>query len=432
MKSIRRELLLWLLLGLALVVAAAGLSTYFQARREANALFDYQLRQLAQSVSSEQLPVMTRGDLEGLDVDILVQIWAPDQTLVYSSWPRAAIPWQSQPGYANVQGRRGQWRVYTVHEDKRQVQVAQRLGARDALAAGTALRVVAPLLVILPILGGLVWLVVHRGLRPLTGVTTALRVRTPSALEPLSESDLPNEVQPLVHALNELLSRLKGAIATQKGFIADAAHELRTPLTAVQLQLELARAATTTQEREAAFADLEGGVARSVHLVRQLLTLARQEPELVERELQAVDLSEVARLVVAEQTPLALAKHVDLGISDAPPSVIKADPEALRVMVGNLVDNAVRYSPAGGQVDVTVMRNANQALLTVQDSGPGIPLADRERVFDRFYRGQGLDGHGSGLGLAIVKRIADRHHATVRLDNGPNRSGLRASVSFPL
>ena len=168
-----------------------------------------------------------------------------------------------------------------------------------------ALRVVWPLLVILPLLGALVWLTVHRGLRPLTSVTRAVRARTPAALQPLPESGLPEEVQPLVHALNDLLGRLGRAMAAQKGFIADAAHELRTPLTAVQLQLEEARLAATAEEREAAFDDLQRGVSRAIHLVGQLLTLARQEPEVSQRALQPVDLSEIARLVVAEQTPLA-------------------------------------------------------------------------------------------------------------------------------
>jgi two-component system OmpR family sensor kinase len=259
-----------------------------------------------------------------------------------------------------------------------------------------------------------------------------VRARTPAALQPLPESGLPEEVQPLVHALNDLLGRLGRAMAAQKGFIADAAHELRTPLTAVQLQLELARWASTTEEREAAFDDLQRGVSRAIHLVGQLLTLARQEPEVSQRALQAVDLSEIARLVVAEQTQLANARQVDLGISDAVPSVIQGDPEPLRVMLGNLVDNAIRYTPAGGRVDVAVMHEDHHALLTVLDEGPGIPVPDRGRVFDRFFRGNELDVPGSGLGLAIVKSIADRHLATIQLDSGPGGRGLAVRVSFPM
>lgn len=432
MKSIRRELLLWLLLGLVGAVAAAGMSTYFQARREANALFDYELRQLALSVANDRLSVMPRGDVDELDEDFVIQVWSHDQALLYSSWPRAAIPWQATSGYADLAGRRGHWRAFAVTADERLVQVAQRLSVREELAAAMAFRVVSPLLVILPLLGTLVWLTVRRGLRPLTSVTSAVHARTAAALEPLAEVDLPVEVRPLVYALNDLLRRLGRALATQRGFIADAAHELRTPLTAVQLQLELARGAATQTEREAAFDDLQRGVARAIHLVGQLLTLARQEPGVNGSVFEAVDLSDIARLVVAEQAPMALARKVDLGVGSAMPSIIQGDPEALRVMLGNLVDNAVRYSPAGGRVDVAVTRSAQCVVLSVQDSGPGIPARDRDRVFDRFVRGDSPDAAGSGLGLAIVKSVADRHRAAVRLESGPGERGLHISIGFPL
>jgi two-component system OmpR family sensor kinase len=431
MRSIRRELLLWLLLGLVVAVAAAATSTYYQARREAKELFDYQLRQLALSVANEGLSLLPQADSER-DEDFAIQVWNENQELLYSSRPGVDIPSQLDPGYSNVATHRGHWRVFGVHAHGRLVQVAQRLSVHEELAAAMAFRVVAPLLVILPLLGALVWLTVRRGLRPLTSVTSAVRVRTAAALRPLPESGLPEEVQPLVHALNDLLARLGRAMAVQRGFIADAAHELRTPLTAVQLQLELARWATNAEEREAAFEDLQRGVSRAIHLVSQLLTLARQDPEVTERVLQPTDLSEIARLVVAEQTPLATARQIDVGISDAVESVIKGDPEALRVMLGNLVDNAIRYSPTGGRVDVSVTHRDGHALLAIQDAGPGIPISDRGRVFDRFFRGHELDVPGSGLGLAIVKSIADRHHATIGLESGPGERGLLVSISFSM
>jgi two-component system, OmpR family, sensor kinase len=432
MKSIRRELLLWLLLGLVVTVATAAIGTYYQARREAKELFDYQLKQLALSVSNERLSVLPQSHAKELEEDLAIQVWGQNQKLLYSSSPDLEIPRQPRPGYSNVATRYGRWRVFGVLGHDKLVQVAQPLSVYEELAAAMAFRVVSPLLVILPLLGALVWLTVRRGLRPLTRVTSAVRARTPAALQPLPESDLPEEVRPLVHALNDLLGRLGRAMATQKGFIADAAHELRTPLTAVQLQLELARWATTTAEREAAFDDLQRGVSRAIHLVGQLLTLARQEPDASERLLQPTDLSEIALLAVAEQTPLAVARQVDVGVSDAVQSVIQGDPEALRVMLGNLVDNAIRYSPAGGRVDVAVTHRDHHALLTVQDTGPGIPIADRGRVFDRFFRGNELDVPGSGLGLAIVKGIADRHLATIQLDSGPGGRGLSVSISFPM
>lgn len=430
MRSIRRELLLWLLLGLVVAVVAAATSTYYRARHEARELFDYQLKQLALSVSNQRVSLPSEGQRHNRDEDFVIQIWDRDEKLFYSSRPEAQIPFRPVPGYAFVATPGGRWRVYGMSDRDKLIQTAQSLKVWEELAAGMAFRVVWPLLVILPLLGALVWLTVYRGLRPLTSVTRAVRARTPAALEPLPESGLPEEVQPLVHALNDLLGRLGRAMAAQKGFIADAAHELRTPLTAVQLQLEEARLAGTAAEREAAFDDLQRGVSRAIHLVAQLLTLARQEPEVSQRALQPVDLSEIARLVVAEQTPLAMARQVDLGISDAVDSVIQGDQEALRVMLGNLVDNAIRYSRAGGRVDVSVTHEDHRAMLTVVDEGPGIPVADRGRVFDRFFRGTELDAPGSGLGLAIVKSIADRHLATIRLDAGPGGHGLAVRVGF--
>ena len=432
MRSIRRELLLWLLLGLVVAVVAAATSTYYKARHEARELFDYQLRQLALSVSAQRFSLPPQAQRNNRDEDFVIQIWDRDQKLFYSSRPEAEIPIQSVPGYAFVATPVGRWRVYGMRDRDKLIQTAQSLKIWQDLAAGMALRVVWPLLVILPLLGALVLLTVYRGLRPLTSVTRAVRARTPAALQPLPESGLPEEVQPLVHALNDLLGRLGRAMAAQKGFIADAAHELRTPLTAVQLQLEEARLAGTVEEREAAFDDLQRGVSRAIHLVGQLLTLARQEPEVSQGVLQPVDLSEIARLVVAEQTPLAIARQIDVGISDAIQTVIQGDAQALRVMLGNLVDNAIRYSPAGGRVDIAVAHADHHALLTVVDAGPGIPLADRGRVFDRFFRGTELDVPGSGLGLAIVKSIAERHLATIALDSGPGGRGLAVRVSFPM
>ncbi len=431
MRSIRRELLLWLLLGLVVAVAAAATGTYYQARREAKELFDYQLKQLALSVSNERISVLPQSHERELDDDLAIQVWDRNEKLLYSSSPELAIPRRPDPGYSNVSTHRGRWRVFGIQARDKLVQVAQPLAVYEELAAAMAFRVVSPLLVILPLLGLLVWLTVRRGLRPLTSLSSAVRSRTAAALQPLPETGLPEEVKPLVVSLNDLLARLGRAMAAQKGFIADAAHELRTPLTAVQLQLELARWATTPEEREAAFDDLQRGVSRAIHLVTQLLTLARQDPEVGERPLQRTDLSEIARLAVAEQTPLAVARQVDIGLSESVQSFIQGDREALRIMLSNLVDNAIRYSSAGGSVDVSVTRTDHEASVTVQDTGPGIPAADRERVFGRFFRGHELDVPGSGLGLAIVKGIADRHLARIRLDSGLDGRGLCVTVTFP-
>jgi two-component system OmpR family sensor kinase len=288
------------------------------------------------------------------------------------------------------------------------------------------------LLVLLPVLGILIWITIGRGLRPLERMAQALDRRTPDSLDALPQEGLPSEIQPLVQALNELLARLARALESQKAFVADAAHELRTPLTAVQLQIQLAERAKTDEERAAAFAQLKRGQSRAAHLVQQLLTLARQEPGVAPPPHSTVNLAELARLVVSEYAPLAAKKNVDIGLTHEAQADISGDREALRVMLGNLVDNAIRYTPMGGTVDVALHLQERQAVIEVCDTGPGIPQEERARVFDRFYRREGTHVAGSGLGLAIVKNIADRHHAAVELGDRVPGPGLCVSVKFPL
>ena len=430
MTSIRRRLLLWLLSGLLLGVAAAGVRIYQQTLAEANDLFDYHLKQIAASLPSEAFGPLPPSRLEqqAIDDGLVIQIWDREGLELYFSHPGSLLPQRAELGFSTVVTGRGSWRVYSALERYNVVQVAQPMSVRQRLAAGMALRTIFPLLLLLPVLGALIWLTVGRGLRPLRQIASALDRRTPASLHALPEEGLPVEVRPLVHALNDLLARLARALESQKAFVADAAHELRTPLTAVQLQIQLAERARTEDERGAAFAELRQGLTRSTHLVQQLLTLAREEPDLAERMLAPIDLAEVARLVVAEHDPLAAGKDIDLGISRQAPANVQGDFEALRVMLGNLIDNAIRYTPHGGRVDVAIMTIDGNPVVEVADTGPGIPEEERERVFDRFYRGSGTRIQGSGLGLAIVKNIADRHSARITLSSGP---GLRISVSFP-
>ncbi len=435
MKSIRHQLLLWLLSGLLLAVAAAGVRIYYQTLDEANVLFDYHLKQVAASLPSEAFgPVPpARTDDHALQDELIVQIWDRSGVRLYFSRPESHLPQRAELGFSTVSTPAGRWRVYSMLERNNVVQVAQPIGLRQELAAGMALRATIPLLLLIPVLGVLIWFTVGRGLRPLNQIASAVGERTPSSLHALPEQGLPVEVRPVVHALNDLLARLARALESQRSFVADAAHELRTPLTAVQLQIQLAERADTDSERKAAFGELSQGLSRASHLVQQLLTLARQEPDVAERSFAAVDLAAVARLVLAEHAALAAEKNIDLGISheDAATVSVKGDFEALRVMLGNLVDNAIRYTPRGGTVDVALRAGDGAARVEVADTGPGIPDRDRERVFDRFYRREGAWSEGSGLGLAIVKNIADRHGAVIALDNRSPEPGLRVSVSFP-
>lgn len=433
MTSIRRRLLV----GLLAVVLCGGLiaafGVYLQARREANELFDYQLKQMALSLRDQTFNPFAADEPPelGESFDFVIQVWGRDGVRLYYSHPRPALPNRARLGYETVATPEGLWRVFSLQQRGLTFQVAQPMSVRDELAATAALRTLLPFLLLLPALGLLVWFTVGRGLRPLETMARAVKARTPTALHPLPDSGTPEEIRPLVAALNDLLLRLDRTLGAQRQFVADAAHELRTPLTALRLQIQLAERAVTADERAAAFATVKEGLARAAHLVDQLLTLARQEPEVAERPVEAVDLSDLARQIIAEHMLLAASKSIDLGMARSEAVTVNGDRDGLRVMLRNLVDNAVRYTPGGGKIDVSVYASPEGPVVEVADNGPGIAPADRARVFDRFYRGAGQELPGSGLGLAIVKNVAERHRARVILADGPGGKGLAVRVLFP-
>jgi len=437
MGSIRRTLLAWLLAGLAAIALAASSATYVAARREVGELLDLQLKQLAYSTRIDDL---LRGRRPGFDAramphaegitELVTQIWDRDGVLVYWSQPGMGLPVPATEGYSSVSQGGRDWRVYTLVQGTHALQVAQAQDERDAIATQTALRTLVPFVALIPLFGALIWLGVGRGLRSLDAMSRAVAKRRPDAMAPLAERDLPEELQPLAGSLNGLLARLSEALAAQRRFTADAAHELRTPLAALKLQLDLARRTAPAPPTAAALNDLEAGVARASHVVEQLMTLARVEPEALAQQRTDCDLVAIASDAVVARAALAADKTIDLGLARAAPAHVSGDPASLAILLSNLIDNALRYTPRGGRIDIAVDRDDAGATLSVADNGPGIPADDRERVFDRFYRGAGIDEPGSGLGLSIVKRIADAHHAAITLDAPPEGSGLVVRVRF--
>jgi two-component system OmpR family sensor kinase len=285
----------------------------------------------------------------------------------------------------------------------------------------------------MPILMLVVWWVVSGSLQPVARVRSQVASRQADDLSPVSENGLPDEVQPLVQELNLLFGRVKTAFETQQHFVADAAHELRTPLAALKLQVQSLERSDNPEARMVAVRRLTAGIERATRLVEQLLVLARQEASatggVARRE---VDLAEMARRAVADLVGLAQAKGVDLGLYQAEAASVEGQPEALGILLRNLVDNAVKYTPGGGTVDISVRKVAGAVQLAVEDSGPGIPPEERERVFDRFYRVPGSEAAGSGLGMAIIKAIADRHGAKLTLGQSERLGGLCATVTFPV
>jgi two-component system OmpR family sensor kinase/two-component system sensor histidine kinase QseC len=333
-------------------------------------------------------------------------------------------------GYADLSLRGEAWRAYGLQTADGVIQIAQPVRVREGLARAAAERVVIPLILLLPIMIGAVAWIVSRGLLPLRFVTTEVQRRDARSMAPLNTHDLPLEIEPLVSELNRLLERLQRAFAVQRAFISDAAHELRSPLTALRLQLQLLDRAPDEPARIEARSRLGAAVERAIHLVEQLLALARSEPQDASPGFDTVDLSAVAAEGISDAHELALSRHIDLGLDPAPNLTVRGDREALRVLVRNLVDNAVRYTPPHGSVQVRSRATPAEAVLEVTDTGPGIAPADRERVFDRFYRRAAAQESGTGLGLAIVKAITERHGARVALSEAPG-GGLRATVGFP-
>ncbi len=432
MTSLRVRLLVGLLALVVAVSLLAGLVTYRRVLDETSTLFDYQLRQMALSLRN-QISIAPRVELppEQGDSDFVIQIWDPFGARVYLSRPGLPMINRATLGYDDVTLQRERWRVYSLQTRDGVIQVAQPWRVREQLAGEAALRVALPLLLLLPLMAAAVAWIIGRSLLPLERVTAEVQRRDVNSLSPIETPSLPQEVAPLIGELNRLLARLAEAFDAQRAFVADAAHELRSPLTALRLQLQLLARAPDEAAREAARGKLGAAIERSIHLVEQLLTLARNEPDSARGQLLPLALDEVARVGIADAHGLAAVRGMELTL-DAPDRVIvQGDGDALRILVRNLVDNAVRYTPANGCVQARVAAEpGGGARFEVDDSGPGIPAIERERAFDRFFRRDGSPEGGSGLGLAIVNAIAHRHAATVALGESP-LGGLRVTVSFP-
>ncbi len=317
------------------------------------------------------------------------------------------------------------------------IQVAETLGKRSRLATEIIKGVIVPQFVILPIAVLLVWLALARGISPLNELQQRIRRRDANDLSAIDERDAPEEVSPLVQAINDLLTRLDQSIRSQKHFIADAAHQLKTPLAGLRTQAELAQRdldadPPNTPQVRRSLQQIARSSHRAAHMVNQLLAMARAENQGNDASHQPVALARLARDTVQDFVPRALEKHIDLGYEGhepgGPPLTVRGHPVLLRELIRNLIDNALLYTPGGGTVTVRVLHDpfGQVVVLQVEDSGPGIPAAEREQVFQPFYRSLDNDVDGSGLGLAIVREIAQQHGAEVVLEdaNLRHRPGL--------
>ena len=437
--SLRGRLLWFLLAAITIAAVAQATIAYRTALHDADQIFDYHMQQMALSLrsstplSNDEARARQEAESAGGNDDMVVQMWSPDGAQMFHSVSRARLPQRAVLGFSNVRANSTTYRVFSIQTSNQTVQVAQDLAVRRNMAGNLALRTLGPIAVMMPILMLVVWWVVSGSLQPVARVRSQVASRQADDLSPVSDTGLPDEVRPLVQELNLLFGRVRTAFEAQQHFVADAAHELRTPLAALRLQAQSLDRADTPEARQVAVSRLTAGIDRATRLVEQLLILARQEATAAEgaaTKTRPVDLADLARRTAADLAGVAAAKGVDLGLQQADPASVDGQPDALQILLRNLVDNAVKYTPGGGTVDISVLSGAGTVAVQVEDSGPGIPPDERERVFDRFYRVAGSEAAGSGLGLAIIKAIAERHGAVLTLGSSERLGGLMATVTF--
>lgn len=435
--SLRFRLSLWISTAILVGAAVAGLVSYTAATADAHRNQDTQLRQVGYLISrldavpSSPMARERVGDVD-FDARLIVRfIAAPGGALRQAERPphfSAALA----DGLQTVTIGSETWRVFVRTNSKGvRVAVAQQTAVRDAAARSSALRTVMPILFLGPVLVLLAALLVRTMFHPLQRLAVQLGERRQHDLGELDRAALPSEVWPFVAEINKLMARTARALSSQRRFIADAAHELRSPMTAMSLQAERLAASEMPGEARERLGALSAGLSRTRILLDQLLTLARTQESRVEQPTQ-VPLKKAIQECLEDLVPLAEAKGIDLGVvGDADP-VVAGSPVDIRILVKNLIDNAIRYTPAGGRVDISVADTGGQVILDVDDTGAGIPAAERERAFDPFYRVLGSGEIGSGLGLAITQSIADQIGVAVALLDKPDGTpGLRARLVFP-
>ena len=436
--SLKQRLLLGVLASVACVWAATSAYSYFDTRHEIDELLDAHLAQSAALIVAQLGHELEEIDLEHVPSTdngagrVAFQIWERGTLLRLRSAdaPSSRLS-RREEGYSNASLDGQGWRVFSTWDARHRflVQIAERDEARRDITAGIATTLLVPLLIALPILALFVWLTVGRAIKPLDRLGHEVEQRKPDNLRALAPAGAPREVVPLVRNLNALFDRVGRLIENERRFTSDAAHELRTPLAALKTQAQVAKGATDDAARQHALDGVIEGCDRATRLVDQLLTLARLEPDAA-RTAGSADVAAIARQVVAELAPFALSKDVEVEVRGAETLLVDGHPDLLSVLLRNLVDNAIRYSPRQSTVSVDVDRAEENARVRVSDQGPGIPPDDRARIGQRFYRVVGTGETGSGLGLSIVRRISEIHGAQLRFEEGENARGLRVVIEF--
>jgi two-component system sensor histidine kinase TctE len=444
--SISRQLVFWLAVPLMLLALCGALVHYFNSVAPGVIDSDRRLREAANALMAH---VLIKDDHATIDVNTggKPSLPAPD-SIKYAmrdtqgrllggdaQLPPVVMNTETSQLFAMSQVDHRTLRTLTTRFDTRAgvifITVAD---ARSPVEPAARLGFMSTLLwdfVQLDVTLVLVWVGIQLGLRPVKRLRNEIAERSPLDLRPIQESSVPREIAPVVVTLNRLFTMLRTAVQSQQQFIANTAHQLRTPITGMQAQLDLLAAEPAAQPIKERLLTLQEGIRQLAHSANQLLTLARADPAAnLAAKNQAVDLNAIVGEVVAKFFDRALQANIDLGV-EAQPVTVHADPSLLDDMLSNLVDNALKYTPAGGSVTASAGTQNGRPFLAVEDTGPGIPEADRQRVRQRFYRLPNSPGHGSGLGLAIVEEVARLYGASVSIGTGAKEVGTRIVVLFP-
>ncbi len=436
--SLRIRLSLWLSGVIVLIAIIAGTFAFFNAQGEANELQDETLRQVVSLFDEHHLPLPPPGTRRALseeeeDARVVVQQLRPSgQTASDTGMAVPGLPDTLVDGLQTVTAQDEDYRVLvkTLSSGQR-IAVSQETDIRDEIARASALRTLLPFLVLVPVLLIVVAVLVRHMFKLIAELSREIDQREDHELHPITPEPLPTEIRPFLVAINRLLGRVGQSMDAQRRFVADAAHELRSPLTALSLQAERLGAAPMSETAQERLAALRGGIQRTRQLLDQLLTLARVQ-DAAHPQTETTPVQQTFRRVLEDLLPLAEAKNIDIGVVDETEAQVCIHPAELQILLKNLVDNAIRYTPAGGRIDLSVVREPDAVMVVIEDTGPGIPEQERDRVFDPFYRVLGSDETGSGLGLSIVQAIVERAGARIVLEeaDAARHCGLRVRVMF--
>lgn len=432
--SLRKQLMTWLLPLYVVGAIVAATVTYYMYGNMVSFFMDNQLRLFADSHATASGSAPALRPLTHRNVvekgDMFVQIWDRSHRLVATSWPELNLQRQPSQGFHDVTIGNSRWRVFTLQSPDRTVQSAQSLQFRRHLVKSQAFQVALPVLLMIPISGCFLWFGMRPAVRRLELISRAAAQQDEHRLTELPAEHAPCEIRPLVLAVNTLLARLRNAFMAQRRFVQDAAHELRTPITAMSLQLENLKSRMPDAAAAEQLTQLEAGLARTRRLVEQLLRLARQESPRPADPPVAIQLDGLLKSSIVDFMALADKRSIDLGYAADIDATVHVNEDELRSLIHNLLDNALRYTPTGGIVDVTLHRDTGVVTIEIADNGTGIPAELLPRVFDRFFRIEGAETEGSGLGLAIAKNAADRNRVGLELMNRVDGSGLIARMRF--